>query len=144
MDNPVSLENVESKVSPAVSIASLFAYSTTQWIDEILEYCPGVKVRHISELYDLANMLGSSFLLVCFSAPSVCHARLISFLALKCDLRDDRGVKDRLARYGQHSVQYEEGLAVARRIRASRYLGPCIEQFTSYSVFLTNCTFYRV
>ena len=46
-----------------------------------------------------------------------------SLLALKCDLRDDPAVKERLKRYGTHSVQYEEGLAVARRIRASRYLG---------------------
>ncbi|KAK0488899.1 P-loop containing nucleoside triphosphate hydrolase protein [Armillaria novae-zelandiae] len=69
VDNPVSLENVESK-----------------WLDEILEYCPGVKVP------------------------------------LKCDLRDDRAVKDRLLRYGTHPVEYEEGLSVARRIRASRYL----------------------
>lgn len=44
-------------------------------------------------------------------------------LALKCDLRDDPAVKERLKRYGLQSVQYEEGLAVARRIRASRYLG---------------------
>ncbi|PPQ94652.1 LOW QUALITY PROTEIN: hypothetical protein CVT25_009383 [Psilocybe cyanescens] len=65
VDNPVSLENVESK-----------------WLDEILEYCPGVK----------------------------------------CDLRDDPVIKERLKRYGNHTVQYEEGLAVARRIRASRYL----------------------
>ncbi|THG97365.1 hypothetical protein EW026_g4615 [Hermanssonia centrifuga] len=72
VDNPTSLENVEGK-----------------WIDEILEYCPGVK---------------------------------IVLVALKCDLRDDRAVQERLARYGMHTVQYEEGLAVARRIRASRYL----------------------
>jgi hypothetical protein len=44
-------------------------------------------------------------------------------LALKCDLRDDPTVRDRLQRYSMHAVQYEEGLAVARRIRASRYLG---------------------
>uniref|UniRef100_D8Q3N9 GTP-binding protein RHO3 n=1 Tax=Schizophyllum commune (strain H4-8 / FGSC 9210) TaxID=578458 RepID=D8Q3N9_SCHCM len=69
VDNPTSLENVESK-----------------WLDEILEYCPGVKVP------------------------------------LKCDLRDDPAVLDRLQRYGTHTVQYEEGLGVARRIRASRYL----------------------
>uniref|UniRef100_A0A8H7XTN2 GTP-binding protein RHO3 n=1 Tax=Psilocybe cubensis TaxID=181762 RepID=A0A8H7XTN2_PSICU len=74
VDNPVSLENVESK-----------------WLDEILEYCPGVKV-------------------------------LVLSLALKCDLRDDPVIKERLKRYGTHTVQYEEGLAVARRIRASRYL----------------------
>ncbi|KAG5722524.1 GTP-binding protein Rho3 [Termitomyces sp. T112] len=72
VDNPVSLENVEAK-----------------WIDEILEYCPGVK---------------------------------LVLVALKCDLRDDRGVRERLQRYGTHAVEYEEGLAVARRIRASRYL----------------------
>ena len=45
------------------------------------------------------------------------------YTACKCDLRDDRAVKERLARIGYHTVQYEEGLAVARRIRASRYLG---------------------
>jgi len=72
VDNPISLENVESK-----------------WLEEILEYCPGVK---------------------------------LVLVALKCDLRDDAAVKERLNRYGSHPVQYEEGLAVARRIRASRYL----------------------
>lgn len=44
-------------------------------------------------------------------------------LALKCDLRDDGSTRERLARYGMQAVQYEEGLATARRIRASRYLG---------------------
>ncbi|CAK5267786.1 unnamed protein product [Mycena citricolor] len=72
VDNPVSLENVETK-----------------WLDEILEYCPGVK---------------------------------LVLVALKCDLRDDRSIRERLQRHGAHPVQYEEGLAVARRIRASRYL----------------------
>ena len=43
--------------------------------------------------------------------------------ALKCDLRDDASTRERLARYGMQAVQYEEGLATARRIRASRYLG---------------------
>ncbi|KAF9048210.1 hypothetical protein BDZ89DRAFT_941393 [Hymenopellis radicata] len=76
VDNPVSLENVESK-------------ACGPWLDEILEYCPGVK---------------------------------LVLVALKCDLRDDQAVKDRLQRYGTHPVEYEEGLAVARRIRASRYL----------------------
>ncbi|EJF64174.1 hypothetical protein DICSQDRAFT_144855 [Dichomitus squalens LYAD-421 SS1] len=41
---------------------------------------------------------------------------------LKCDLREDQETQLRLARYNMHTVQYEEGLAVARRIRASRYL----------------------
>ncbi|KAG8983947.1 Rho GTPase [Tulasnella sp. JGI-2019a] len=72
VDNPTSLENVESK-----------------WVDEILEFCPGVK---------------------------------IVLVALKCDMREDPVVVDRLARTGSHPVDYDEGLAVARRIRASRYL----------------------
>ncbi|KAF8518033.1 small GTPase superfamily [Hysterangium stoloniferum] len=75
VDSPSSLANVESK-----------------WIDEILEYCPGVKK-------------------VLKSTP-----------ALKCDLRDDHDVRERLISYHQRPVEYEEGLAVARRIRASRYL----------------------
>jgi len=72
VDNPVSLENVESK-----------------WLEEILEHCPGVK---------------------------------LVLIALKCDLRDDRTVREKLARYNKQPVQYEQGLEVARRIRASRYL----------------------
>ncbi|KAG8887547.1 Rho GTPase [Tulasnella sp. 332] len=72
VDNPTSLENVESK-----------------WVDEILEFCPGVK---------------------------------IVLVALKCDMREDSAVVDRLARIGSHPVDYDDGLAVARRIRASRYL----------------------
>lgn len=44
-------------------------------------------------------------------------------IALKCDLRDDRAVMERMAYHGTKPVQYEDGLAVARRIRASRYLG---------------------
>ncbi|KAG8732978.1 Rho GTPase [Ceratobasidium sp. 423] len=43
--------------------------------------------------------------------------------ALKCDLRDDPLVRERLSRFGSRPVIYEEGLTVARRIRASRYLG---------------------
>jgi hypothetical protein len=43
--------------------------------------------------------------------------------ALKCDLRDDPAVKEKLARRALHPVSYEEGLSVARAIRASRYLG---------------------
>lgn len=57
------------------------------------------------------------FILIIASLYSPLHS------ALKCDLRDDSTVKERLNRYGSHTVQYEEGLAVARRIRASRYLG---------------------
>jgi len=72
VDNPTSLDNIESK-----------------WVDEVLEFCPGVK---------------------------------LVLVALKCDLREDNLTMERLARYGSHPVDYDEGLAVARRIRASRYL----------------------
>lgn len=43
--------------------------------------------------------------------------------ALKCDLREDPAVKERLGRHSLHPVTYDEGLATARAIRASRYLG---------------------
>ncbi|KAL7419091.1 Rho GTPase [Cryptotrichosporon argae] len=43
-------------------------------------------------------------------------------VALKCDLRDDAAVIDRLARRQLHPVTYDEGLSVARAIRAARYL----------------------
>jgi len=72
IDNPISLENVEAK-----------------WMDEILEYCPGVK---------------------------------LVLVACKCDLREDPNTVRRLAKDGFRVVGYEEGLTVARRIRASRYL----------------------
>ncbi|BGO99338.1 GTP-binding protein RHO3 [Rhodotorula toruloides] len=99
VDQPTSLENVKSK-----------------WVDEIRHYCPGVK---------------------------------LALVALKCDLRSDPVVRDKLASAGMQPVEYEEvrlnfclslgvvaqgvaeltvkgedvqGLAVAKRIRASRYL----------------------
>ncbi|ODN79460.1 hypothetical protein L202_03436 [Cryptococcus amylolentus CBS 6039] len=51
-----------------------------------------------------------------------CPGVKIILIALKCDLRDDDGVRDRLARRNLHTVTYDEGLATARTIRASRYL----------------------
>lgn len=54
--------------------------------------------------------------------------------ALKCDLRDEPTTHERLARYGQHTVQYDEGLTVARRIRASRYLGLYHLESTCFSL----------
>lgn len=51
-----------------------------------------------------------------------CPGVKVILVALKCDLRDDTRMADKLARYNRHTVQYEEGLATARRIRASRYL----------------------
>ena len=44
-------------------------------------------------------------------------------VALKCDLRDDEGTKERLAKYGEKCISYEEGLAMAKLIKAVRYLG---------------------
>lgn len=49
VDNPVSLENVEAKVKANCLFTLVLFSENTQWIDEILEYCPGVKVRE--ELY---------------------------------------------------------------------------------------------
>ncbi|CCA66705.1 related to GTP-binding protein of the rho family [Serendipita indica DSM 11827] len=72
VDNPTSLENVESK-----------------WIDDIIQYCRGVK---------------------------------LVLVACKCDLREDPATLEKLASQGKNVVVYEEGLAVARRINASRYL----------------------
>ncbi|SPO29362.1 probable Rho3 - GTP binding protein [Ustilago trichophora] len=62
VDNPVSLENVE-----------------TRWMPEIRDHCPGVK---------------------------------IVLVALKCDLRDTKTPR----------LTYNDGVEVAKRIRASRYL----------------------
>jgi len=51
-----------------------------------------------------------------------CEGVKICLVALKCDLREDPETKRRLAARRESPVEYEEGLAVARRIRASRYL----------------------
>ncbi|KAK9894748.1 GTP-binding protein Rho3 [Cystobasidium minutum MCA 4210] len=51
-----------------------------------------------------------------------CPGVKLCLVALKCDLREDAATRERLSRHGEAPVQYEEGLAVARRIRASRYL----------------------
>ena len=47
----------------------------------------------------------------------------LALVALKCDLRDDEQTKQRLAKYGEKCVTYEEGLEVAKQIKAVRYLG---------------------
>lgn len=44
VDNPVSLENVESKVLHYLYVHGMLLTNSSQWLDEILEYCPGVKV----------------------------------------------------------------------------------------------------
>ncbi|WVQ79810.1 hypothetical protein IAT38_001910 [Cryptococcus sp. DSM 104549] len=51
-----------------------------------------------------------------------CPGVKIILVALKCDLREDPDVKEKLARRSLHPVTYDEGLATAREIRASRYL----------------------
>jgi len=48
----------------------------------------------------------------------------LALVALKCDLRDDERTKERLAKYGEKCISYEEGLEIARQIHAVRYLGP--------------------
>ncbi|POY71285.1 putative Small monomeric GTPase [Rhodotorula taiwanensis] len=51
-----------------------------------------------------------------------CPGVKLALVALKCDLRGDLQTQQDLAQYGERPVSYEEGLAMARRIRASRYL----------------------
>ena len=43
--------------------------------------------------------------------------------ALKCDLREDEATKERLQNYNEECITYDEGLAMARKIKAVRYLG---------------------
>ncbi|KAK4057687.1 Rho GTPase [Microbotryomycetes sp. JL221] len=58
----------------------------------------------------------------------------ICLVACKCDLREDPATKSRLAQYNQRPVQYDDGLAVAKRIRASRYLGQLSPRLRSTSI----------
>ncbi|CAB4405610.1 hypothetical protein RhiirA5_102057 [Rhizophagus irregularis] len=51
-----------------------------------------------------------------------CQGVKIVLVALKCDLREDINVVRNMQRYGERPVSYEEGLAVAQNINASRYL----------------------
>ena len=51
-----------------------------------------------------------------------CEGVKVCLVALKCDLREDPEVRRKLAARREAPVDYETGLAVARRIRASRYL----------------------
>ncbi|EAL18640.1 hypothetical protein CNBJ0650 [Cryptococcus deneoformans B-3501A] len=66
--------------------------------------------------------------MICFSAMDSRSQSILSrsqgnpYRPLKCDLREDPGVKERLGRRSLHPVTYDEGLATARAIRASRYL----------------------
>ncbi|KPV78311.1 uncharacterized protein RHOBADRAFT_10891 [Rhodotorula graminis WP1] len=58
-----------------------------------------------------------------------CPGVKIAVVALKCDLRADVVVQDKLAKALMRPVEYEEGLAVAKRIGASRYFGESFAPF---------------
>lgn len=49
-------------------------------------------------------------------------------------------MREKLSQYNKHPVQYEEGLTVARRIRASRYLGTFSSDFILSDVRANNDT----
>jgi len=51
-----------------------------------------------------------------------CEGVKVCLVATRCDLRDNPDVIRKLAAQREKPVDYETGLAVARRIRASRYL----------------------
>ncbi|GAA5986694.1 hypothetical protein JCM5350_001455 [Sporobolomyces pararoseus] len=51
-----------------------------------------------------------------------CPGVKICLVALKCDLREDPIARERVRKYGGEMIEYEQGLNVAKRIRASRYL----------------------
>jgi len=51
-----------------------------------------------------------------------CPGVKLVLVALKCDLREDETTIRNLARMDDRPVTYEEGLVVAKRIHASRYL----------------------
>lgn len=91
-----------------------------KWWDEIARHCEGPPPC-------LCVHLGFCVVQLC-SLQTVSWRVLIVgvklvLVALKCDLRDDEGIKERLAKYGEKCISYEEGLAMAKQIRAVRYLG---------------------
>ncbi|KAN0061472.1 Rho GTPase [Thecaphora frezii] len=51
-----------------------------------------------------------------------CPGVRIVLVALKCDLRDDAAVLEKLARSSDETVSYDLGLQTARKIKATRYL----------------------
>ncbi|KWU46718.1 hypothetical protein RHOSPDRAFT_4164, partial [Rhodotorula sp. JG-1b] len=51
-----------------------------------------------------------------------CPGVKLALVALKCDLRQEPRTQSKLAQSGERPVEYQEGLAMARRIRASLYL----------------------
>ena len=68
-------------------------------------------------------------------------------VALKCDLRDDEGTKERLDKFGEKCITYEQGLATAKNIKAVRYLGtylklPLLPSHTTHAIHtnLVECS----
>ena len=71
-----------------------------------------------------------------------CPGVKLVLVALKCDLREKQNDDEDEAN-GEPKrplIQYKEGLAVAERIRALRYLGmPCHRAFQGFDICLTIC-----
>jgi len=59
----------------------------------------------------------------------------LALVALKCDLREDESTREQLGRYGEKCISYEEGLEVAKRIRAVRYLGTSLSPLWPFSPY---------
>jgi len=51
-----------------------------------------------------------------------CDGVKLVLVALKCDLRDDEVTKERLDKFGEKCISYEQGLTMAKTIKAVRYL----------------------
>ena len=88
-----------------------------KWWDEIARHCEG-PLSPFPCISLWAWIRGS----VSFRLVLILGVKLV-LVALKCDLRDDERAKERLAKYGEKCISYEEGLATAKQIKAVRYLG---------------------
>lgn len=64
VDNPTSLVNIETKVRTFRSTVVQHTLIPLQWIDEVLEYCPGVKVCTVLSFVCLVHLMS------CFSSSS--------------------------------------------------------------------------
>lgn len=83
----------------------------SKWINEIAEHCAGAK---------------------------------LVLVALKCDLREEVNEEkddDGSASRGRSAITYNEGLEVARRIGALRYLGTVVPRVTGDTCARRNLTF---
>jgi Rho family, other len=114
-----SLENVQEK-----------------WWDEIARHCDGTNTspKHYNPWFSYGSILCVVwFALVCW-VPVRCAGAFglgadvwvgvkLVLVALKCDLRDDEVTKERLDKFGEKCISYEQGLTMAKTIKAVRYLG---------------------